>query len=136
RQQAQRVDELEGRARRALIGKLDERRARVARLAAAVEARNPKQRVAAAAQRCAFASERLERAIHRRVERLMHRVAVTDRTLRSLSPLATLDRGYAIVARTDDGHIVTDSSAVTPGTGIAVRLAAGRLTATVDTTDD
>ena len=136
RQQAQRIDDLEGRAKRALKRKLDERRAHVARLGAAVEARNPKHRVAAAAQRCRFASERLERAIHRRIERLTHRAAVTERTLRSLSPLATLDRGYAIVARADDGHIVTSHSMVTPGTGIAVRLSTGRLTATVDTTSD
>ena len=67
---------------------------------------------------------------------MTHRAAVTERTLRSLSPLATLDRGYAIVARADDGHIVTSHSMVTPGTGIAVRLSTGRLTATVDTTSD
>jgi len=132
RQQAQRIDELEGRARRALMRCVDERRARLGRLAARVEGRNPQHRIAAAAQRCRFATERLERAMHRRIERLTHRIAVTDRTLRSLSPLATLDRGYAIVARADDGHIVTDSSKVAPGTGIRVRLASGKLDATVD----
>src|SRR5690606_14329060 len=130
--QAQRIDELEGRARRALMRCVEERRARLGRLAARVEGRNPQHRIAAAAQRCRFATERLERAMHRRIERLTHRVAVTDRTLRSLSPLATLDRGYAIVSRADDAHIVTDSSKISPGTGIRVRLASGRLAATVD----
>jgi len=131
RQQAQRIDDLEGRARRALKRLIDERRARLVRLAARVDARNPQHRVTAAAQRCRFASERLERAIHRRIERLSHRLAITNRTLRSLSPLATLDRGYAIVARADDGHIVTDSSTVAAGTGLSIRLARGGLTATV-----
>ena len=132
RQQAQRIDDLEERASRALHRKLDERRARLARSAASVAARHPRHRIAAAGQRARFAAERLERAIHRRIERLTHRSAVAGRTLRSLSPLATLDRGYAIVARVDDGHIVTDSSTVSPGTGISVRLATGRLTATVN----
>ena len=135
RQRAQRVDELESRLKRGLERALSERSARVARLAAAVSAANPKHRVAAAKQRWRFASERLERAMARRTERLAHRLAVTERTLRSLSPLATLDRGYAIVARKDDGALVTDSASVSPGTGIAVRLARGRLAATVDSSE-
>lgn len=136
RQQAQRTDELEARLRRALARTVEERRTRLARLTAAVTARNPKYRVAAAAQRSRFAAERLERAARRRLEHLTHRVAVAERSLRSLSPLATLERGYAIVARADDDHVITDSKGVTPGTGIVVRLSRGRLAATVDSTAD
>jgi exodeoxyribonuclease VII large subunit len=51
-----------------------------------------------------------------------------------LSPLATLQRGYAIVARQDDRSIVTDSASVAVGTGVAIRLARGELAATVDRT--
>ncbi|HEX7081413.1 MAG TPA: exodeoxyribonuclease VII large subunit [Gammaproteobacteria bacterium] len=135
RQLAQRGDELETRLRRALERALAERQARVARLAAAVAAANPKHRVAAAAQRRRFATERLERAIGRRIERLSHRLAITERTLRSLSPLATLDRGYAIVSRRDDGSLITQSALVEPGTEILVRLARGRLGATVSSAE-
>ncbi|MFO7287857.1 MAG: exodeoxyribonuclease VII large subunit [Gammaproteobacteria bacterium] len=135
RQKVQRADELEVRLRRAIERAIDERRARLARLAAAVSARNPKHRVAAAAQHCRFARERLERAMRGRVERLRHRLAMTERTLRSLSPLATLDRGYAIVSRADDGHVLTNSAEIARGGGIVVRLAHGRLAATVESTE-
>jgi len=135
RQKAQRADELDVRLRRALARVLDERRARLSRLAAAVSAKNPRHRVAAAAQRRRFATERLERAMPHRVQRLGPRLAMTERALRSLSPLATLDRGYAIVSRRDDGHVLTDSAEISPGAGIVVRLARGRLAATVDTTE-
>ncbi len=59
-----------------------------------------------------------------------HRLA----RLQSLSPLSTLQRGYAVL-QTSGGDVITDASTVTPGDVIAARLAAGRLTATVNTTD-
>jgi exodeoxyribonuclease VII large subunit len=51
--------------------------------------------------------------------------------LQSLSPLATLERGYAIV--TDGGgKVLTDAGGVSRGAAIDVRLARGALAATVD----
>ncbi len=50
--------------------------------------------------------------------------------MHSLSPLATLQRGYAI-ATTADGVVLTDSGATKPGAVIDVRLARGGLSATV-----
>ena len=49
--------------------------------------------------------------------------------VRSLSPAATLERGYAIVM-TDDGAIVRDASTVATGTALDIRVAQGRLRAT------
>ncbi len=49
----------------------------------------------------------------------------------ALSPAATLDRGYAIVARRVDGHIVRDPREAPVGTPLRVRVAAGRLGARV-----
>jgi exodeoxyribonuclease VII large subunit len=71
----------------------------------------------------------------RRIERLTHRLSATHGTLRSLSPLATLDRGYAIVARRSDGKILTDSADATAGTPVVLRLARGTLAATVEKSD-
>jgi len=48
-----------------------------------------------------------------------------------LSPLATLERGYAIVTAAD-GKVLTDSAAVKRGSAIDVRLARGGVAATVD----
>jgi len=49
--------------------------------------------------------------------------------VRSLSPAATLERGYAIVM-TDDGEIVRDADLVPTDAGLDVRVAHGRLHAT------
>ena len=69
--------------------------------------------------------------LRRLLERTGSRLALAERTLAALSPLATLDRGYAIVTRLDDGRILTDTGTVTAGQGIGVRLARGELEATV-----
>jgi exodeoxyribonuclease VII large subunit len=44
-----------------------------------------------------------------------------------LGPQATLDRGYAIVRRSDDGRILRRSDEAPGGTRLAIRLATGEL---------
>jgi len=50
--------------------------------------------------------------------------------VRTLSPAATLERGYAIV-QDAEGRVLRSAAGVAPGAAIGVRLAAGRLSATV-----
>jgi exodeoxyribonuclease VII large subunit len=50
--------------------------------------------------------------------------------VRALSPAATLERGYAIV-QDADGLVLRSIANVDPGAGISVRMADGRLAATV-----
>ena len=67
-----------------------------------------------------------------RVSRFNARLELAARALQAVSPLATLDRGYAIVSNTVDSRIVTDAANIAPGTSIDVRLSRGELSATVD----
>ncbi len=52
--------------------------------------------------------------------------------LRALSPLATLERGYAVL-RTPDGAVVRDADDVGPGDLLDARVARGRLSLEVRT---
>ena len=56
-------------------------------------------------------------------------VAGRDAQLRALSPLATLERGFAIAEL--DGRALRDASEAEVGQTLAVRLHRGRLTSTV-----
>jgi exodeoxyribonuclease VII large subunit len=47
--------------------------------------------------------------------------------LAALSPEMTLQRGYAVCTREDDGRVVTDASQVAPGDQVGVQVAKGRL---------
>ena len=51
--------------------------------------------------------------------------------LRSLSPQATMDRGYAVV-QLEDGDIVRDAAKVKSGTRLRIRVAKGETSATVN----
>jgi exodeoxyribonuclease VII large subunit len=132
RESGQRLDELEARLVRSLERLVSARTMRLARLAAAVTAANPHHRLARVRERWSATHERLERGIARRIADTRQRLTLNERSLTSLSPLATLQRGYAIVSRKDDRHIVTDAASVPPGTGVAIRVARGELEATVD----
>jgi exodeoxyribonuclease VII large subunit len=65
------------------------------------------------------------------VRRARERLAPLERTLKAVSPLATLARGYAIVTG-EHGEILRNSSDAPPGTTIEARLAQGRIRAKVE----
>ncbi|MFC7376832.1 MULTISPECIES: exodeoxyribonuclease VII large subunit [unclassified Brachybacterium] len=60
-----------------------------------------------------------------RLDRAADQIDHLGRQVRSLSPLATLERGYA-VAQTADGSIVRSPEAVAVGEPVSVRVAGGR----------
>ncbi|MDX2412665.1 MAG: exodeoxyribonuclease VII large subunit, partial [Woeseiaceae bacterium] len=63
-----------------------------------------------------------------------HRRELAMRGLPSVSPLATLDRGYAIVEDASSGKVLLKASDAVPGDDIRARLAEGELIATVTST--
>ena len=60
-----------------------------------------------------------------------HRLELVMRGLHSVSPLATLDRGYAVVQHAATGKVLLSSGDIGPGEDIRARLARGELVATV-----
>ena len=80
--------------------------------------------------RLAALRQRLGAGTHDRLAQLQHRVALLGRGLHSVSPLATLDRGYAIVLDSD-GKAMTDASTAKPGDEIRARLSSGELFANI-----
>ena len=60
-----------------------------------------------------------------------HRIALLGRGLHSVSPLATLDRGYAVLQDADTGKVLLHADEVDIGNDIRARLSKGELVATV-----
>ncbi|MGB6450889.1 MAG: exodeoxyribonuclease VII large subunit, partial [Steroidobacteraceae bacterium] len=65
------------------------------------------------------------------LERAAHRLGLAERTLDTVSPLATLARGFAIVTRAADGTLLTDSESVELDEEIEAHLARGSVRARV-----
>ena len=107
-QHVQRLDELELRLRRAMSGRLR---------SAAIQLEPLRQRLQAVwARRLAAANTRLD---------------LAARALHAVSPLATLERGFAIIARAGDGAHIRLSLGVAIGEDIDVRFADGSIGARV-----
>lgn len=82
------------------------------------------------------AAEAVPRAALARARTARLALDTASAALAVLDPQATLDRGYAIVRRSADGTILRSPVDAPPATGLAIRLARGELTATVDDAPD
>ncbi len=130
-QQAQRLDELEQALARAMRRLLQDRRERLRWLGGRAALVSPATRLTQHAVRLGNLEQRLERAARETLRRAREGLSPLVRTLHAVSPLATLERGYAIVS-TVDGQILRDAAAAQPGLVIEARLARGRLRAKVE----
>jgi exodeoxyribonuclease VII large subunit len=130
-EQAQRLDELEHALSRALRRQLQGCRERLRWLSGRAALVSPRVRLTQQAVRLHSARQRLERAWHHGQSLRRARLGPLVRTLNAVSPLATLERGYAIVSR-EDGAILRDAAEAAPGSIIDVRLEHGRLRAKVE----
>ena len=131
RQRMQRLDELQARALAAIRRDLRSRGDRLLRLAAELAAPSPAARLAALRLRTTQAARRLAPSFGQGIALARSRLHAALRALNATSPLATIDRGYAIVTRALDGAVVRDPSDAPAGTDIEARLARGSRTARV-----
>jgi len=92
---------------------------------------SPAVRVERSIGRLRNVQQRLTTAGRRSISDLKHRLQLAMRSLHSVSPLATLERGYAVVLDADSGKALTDVSTVKAGSEIRARLHSGELLATV-----
>jgi len=137
RQQGQRLDELEMRARRLIRQDLVQRRQYLAHLQARLQPCNPARGLRRARETVVALERRLQRAIRQDLDKRQQTIQGAARALNTVSPLATLDRGYAIVERPESG-IIRHADEVMVGDTIRARLAKGRIHAhviEVDTQD-
>jgi exodeoxyribonuclease VII large subunit len=131
RRLAQRLDDLSFRQQDAIVGQLADRQRHLALLAASVLQHNPRQALANARERLASCRTRLDRSIERTLQRASIRIGALDARLHSLSPLAVLDRGYALVLGAD-GALIRSATQIAAGDQLTTRLADGSFTSRVE----
>ena len=125
-----RIAQLRDRARRSLEARLDREQhgldALRGRPALVAPHRDVDRRSVEIGELAARAARCLTNRLDRAADELVHVLA----RVRSLSPSATLERGYAIV-QDDAGHVVTAAGQTAPGKQLQIRLASGRVAASV-----
>ena len=129
----QRLDDATQRLDSELTAQLRLRQNRIAELAAAVLRHDPRQNLAHARVHLADMRARLDRCLERLVQSSAASLNALDARLHSLSPLAVLDRGYALVLSAE-GALVRSTAQIAAGDRVTTRLAEGSFASRVEST--
>jgi exodeoxyribonuclease VII large subunit len=134
RRRQQAVDDRANRLLHAQRNILAAQRRRYEALAAAVRHYDLRLVLAGTHRELNARTESMTAAINNRLLRLRARLDRTTGQLDALSPVAILERGYALVFDSS-GKLLKEAATVNPGEDISARLAKGTLTATVKKTE-
>ena len=129
---AQRLDELAFQHEFTVTAQLHRYQLRAAELTAAVLRHDPRRALALAREHLLALRARLDRGIERLAHSSAAGLSALDARLHSLSPLAVLDRGYALVLSAD-GALVRSAARLNAGDTVTTRLADGAFTSSVET---
>jgi exodeoxyribonuclease VII large subunit len=127
------LNELGRRAEDAVTGRLTRQRRRLRALATRLAPRSLAARLARRRQRLERTRSALAAAERAALHRHRVELAGFRSTLRGLSPLEVLGRGYAVVRRGQDGAVVRDAARLSRGEEIDLQFARGRARAEVRT---
>lgn len=130
-QQAQRLDELHQRQVRAWRHNGVRRLARCDTLAARLRQQNPAARLQRLQALTAQLAQRLKYCINIQLSVWREKLAGATRALDTVSPLATLQRGYSITLSAGTGKVVHQAADTAVGDLLETRLARGRVVSQV-----
>jgi exodeoxyribonuclease VII large subunit len=130
--QQQAMDELERRIIEAMSRRTDRSRGRWQAAAGRLLSASPRRSVERLTSASLALRTRLMRAMPVLQQVRGQRLARAVQSLETLSPLATLSRGYAIVRLLPDGRVLTDAKVADAGSIVEAQLAKGRLICRVE----
>ncbi len=130
-QRAQRIDDLQRRLVQSVGQEIDFYKNKINNLKLILNSNSPVIQIRSQQQQVANLRRRLPIAVSQQLEQKRHRFALQAGKLNAISPLATLDRGYAIISESGSNKILSSVSGVASGQTISGRLSDGELTATV-----
>jgi exodeoxyribonuclease VII large subunit len=128
--QLQRIDDYEYRLKVGIRAKIERLALRQRRLEDRLKRRDQRVQLERSKARVEAAWAVLSRVMKARLAQRHQRMEIAASSLKQLSPVKVLERGYAVVFDAD-GHLLKDAASVAAGSGIRVRLGVGRLDATV-----
>ena len=128
------VDRARERIRGALAGWLARERAGLDALRSRPALADPRSLLDARSEEVGLLRDRARRSLRHSLDRAADDVGHQRARARALSPLATLQRGYAVL-QDADGHVITSVAGVAAQQRVSVRVADGRVHATTISTE-
>ena len=127
----QRMDDLAVRLKLALDNGIALHRVRLNRFADILRGRSPLQRLAGYRNKCSVLEKQLQNHLMRSLHARNDQLDYLSRSLKTVSPLATLERGYAIVTDEDE-NIVRRADQLSENAEISTRFSKGSVQSTVN----
>ncbi len=129
--QTQQLDELDMRLQRAMQRFITTRQQAIERKHHRLQLNSPVKRLAEQKSKLDRVEQKLLDAMDRKLLTMRHQLAIAAEKLDTVSPLATLKRGYSIT-QTEQGQVVTQAKDVKTGDVLVTRLSDGELRSTVN----
>ena len=123
---AQRLDDLELRLKQALRLKIRSAENLVSAQSARLWQYNPVNKINSHTSQLQYLGVRLNLQIEYRLKNLGQQLAKSSQTLHAVSPLATLNRGYAMVTKQTDAEVIYSVEQISKGDQVKTRLAKGQ----------
>ncbi|VAW92500.1 Exodeoxyribonuclease VII large subunit [hydrothermal vent metagenome] len=133
---AQRVDDLQTRTYQSITGQISHNKLEQALLYEKLAALHPARQISSQIQYCQTLSTRLRQSIKQQLHSKQQQFLGQTQVLNTVSPLATLERGYAIVTHTLDNEdsensnkqtLVRDANNLNVGDRVTTRLHSGKI---------
>ncbi|SON50451.1 exodeoxyribonuclease VII large subunit [Vibrio tapetis] len=129
--QSQKLDELEVRLHSAIQSKVRKASNRVQSLSHRLALQTPAHKLTGQQNHLARSKQKLMDAMDRQLLISRHQLSMAAEKLDTVSPLATLMRGYSI-SQSSDGQVITKANQVQSGDRLVTRLADGKIYSTID----
>jgi exodeoxyribonuclease VII large subunit len=131
RRQNDSLREHSGRLSTAMSQQLLQHKSNLLQASAALMQQSPALSVQCSITRLAGLQQRLATSTDNTLANSRHKIALLGRALNAVSPLATLDRGYAILRDAESGAVLMDAEGSHPGQDVRAQLSQGELIATI-----
>lgn len=128
---AQRMDELELRLNQAMQTKIRHNKSHIEAKIAKLWQYSPAVTINNYKQKQDYLSKRLVTVTRHKLEGFHQQLLNVSQTLHAVSPLATLNRGYALVIHQPSGQIIRSTQQLKPGDMVETRLAEGRFSSQI-----
>ncbi len=134
RNMTQRTDDLSVRLGLALGNTINLRHSRLQRLTDILKSANPLRQLTGYRARCVALDRQLQNHLLHNLQNRKKQLDYLTRSLQTVSPLATLERGYAIVTDADD-NIIRRADQLKKNAEISTRFSRGSIRSTVNVID-
>ena len=128
---SQRLDELEIRLKQAMLTRIRNHISLIETKSAKLWQHNPQIKLNQYQQQQDYLNQRLLTVMQHKLATLKQSLSNHSQTLHTVSPLATLNRGYALVIKKASGQLIRSTKQLKPDDIIETRLAEGRFTSQV-----